>query len=645
MCGIAAIFSLDGTPVKDARLRAERMKKLLYHRGPDSCGVYVSPDGACALAVTRLAIVEPGNTLSQPLATADGKCVLAFNGEIYNYLEMRQYLQSRGVRLRTKMDTEILLEGLRLEGESFLERLDGMWAFAFYNAADRSLLLSRDVLGERHLFYRVEGNELIFASEVKPLLADSSLTFKLDFESFLTSLQYFAPAPGKTMVRGIERLRPGYNIQLKQNVPPRFYLHRKLHPEKWFGFFDKEPSFQEVTSRFEDLFLSVCKRRFPREVPFMSTLSGGIDSTAICIFLSEYGKVPVRTLFGEGPRKQNYASGEMTEYEASLFTSRKLGTSHSYINFDCSEYVDVLIHLAGNAFDGIYDNGTAMYEMLARHAHKNGAKVLLFAEGPDEFLGYPKDLRAYTADRLYHRNKIFFKIMHFLSSHTSGRRLLEKTGFAQAIIPNGISYKPFRFSPINKSWGRADMLKLVSHSQFNLVRDHYGVAAPQYDDIRHRLDFAQMRALSYAAFSLPDMYNLRIDKGNMNTSVEARLPYQAPEMVEFLVALPSVYRFGKGVTTKYILREVVRKHIGPEIAYRKKRGFALPLWDLPHIYKAMGYDEILRATPVFEEYSFSKGLREFILREENKSFVWPFYALARVHEQLEKKLYLKNIDG
>ncbi|MDP2933334.1 MAG: hypothetical protein Q8N81_04345, partial [bacterium] len=287
MCGIAAIFSLDGILVKDARLRVEQMKKLLYHRGPDSCGVYVSPDGGCALAVTRLAIVEPENTLSQPLATADGKCVLAFNGEIYNYLEMRQYLQSRGVRLRTKMDTEVLLEGLRLEGEVFLERLDGMWAFAFYNALDRSLLLSRDVLGERHLFYRQEDNEITFASEIKPLLADSSRTFQLDFESFLTSLQYFAPAPGKTMVQGVYRLRPGYNVQLRQKVAPRFYLHRKLHPEKWFDFFDKESPFQEVTSRFEDLFLSVCKRRFPREVPFMSTLSGGIDSTAICIFLSE----------------------------------------------------------------------------------------------------------------------------------------------------------------------------------------------------------------------------------------------------------------------------------------------------------------------------------------------------------------------
>ena len=642
MCGIAGIFSLDGTRIKDARLRVERMNRLLYHRGPDSNGVYVSPDGGCALAVTRLAIVDPNNSIHQPLETSDGACVLAFNGEIYNYLEMRQYLQSRGSFLRTRMDTEVLLEGLRMEGEDFLGQLDGMWAFAFYNTADKSLLLSRDVMGERHLFYRVQGNEFIFASEVKPLLADSSKTFQLDFEGFLTSLQYFAPAPGKTMVHGIERLRPGYNVQLRQKVPPRFYLHRKLHPEKWFDFFDKNPSFPEVESYFKDLFLSVCKRRFPKEVPFMSTLSGGIDSTAICLFLSEYGRVPVRTVFGDGPRQQKYSSGEMTEYEASLFTSRKLNTSHSYVNFDNSECVDVLTNLADNAFDGLYDNGTAMYEMLARHARKNGAKVLLFAEGPDEFLGYPKDLRAYTADRLYHQNRILFEIARFLSSHSSGRRLLEKSGLSRAIIPNVLSYKPFRFSPINKSWSRTDMLKLISHFQFDLVRDYYGVAAPQYDDIRHKLDFAQMRALSYAAFSLPDMYNLRIDKGNMNTSVEARLPYQAPEMVEFLVAIPSVYRFGHGTTTKYILREVVRKHVGPEIADRKKRGFALPVWDLPHVYKAMGYDDVLRETPVFEQYPFCNGLREFLLREENRSFVWPFYALARVHEQLEKKLYRRE---
>src|SRR3990167_2453763 len=131
------------------------MNKLLHHRWPDSQGIYVSKDRTFALGNTRLAIVDPYNTTKQPLETEDGQCVLSFNGEIYNYLELRESLRGRGVRFRTKMDTEVFLEGLRLDGEAILDKCDGMWACAYYDTKTKKLLLSRDLMGERHLFYRI----------------------------------------------------------------------------------------------------------------------------------------------------------------------------------------------------------------------------------------------------------------------------------------------------------------------------------------------------------------------------------------------------------------------------------------------------------------------------------------------------------
>ena len=135
------------------------------------------------------------------------------------------------------------------------------------------------------------------------------------------------------------------------------------------------------------------------------------------------------------------------------------------------------------------------------------------------------------------------------------------------------------------------------------------------------------------------MFNLRTDKAYMRASVEARLPYQAKEMVELMLAMPAHFRFNGGTTTKYFLRRIVEKHIGPEIAYRSKYGFSAPIWKSPNVYKAMGYEEVVRTSPIFDVFPFKKGVREFILQPENYDMLWPFYVLATTHDQLRSRSY------
>lgn len=642
MCGVTGIFSLSGRPIQNAEDRISRMTSMLVHRGPDSHGVYVSNDKLIALGNTRLAIVDPLNKIKGPLETKDGKFILSFNGEIYNYLDLRKMLQCKGIAFRTLTDTEVLLEGLRLEGEKFLQKLDGMWAFAYYDKDKRRLLLSRDILGERHIFYRIDKDEFIFASEVKPLLMDSDCSFEVDFESFLTSLQYFSAPPGRTMVKGIHRMFPGHNMlaEVEGEGIIRQYRYRRLHPEKWFDFFNKEPSLDAVIEIFEKTFYSTCKRRLPKEVPYICTLSGGLDSALICLYSSDFGKVKIRTLYGQSAEKpaQNLKS-ELDEYSASKLTSRKLNTEHDHMHIDSEDCIPILRNLADNAFDGMYDSTVASFAMLANYVKKQNLKVMLISEGPDEFLGYPKDLNAYKIDHLFIKNKIKFRALKIISSTKFSRQLLQRIGLNNLVIPSLFSYDPFRFIPIHESWGSDILEDLLSQNQIADTSNHYGVMDPAYNDLKSKMDYGQLRALSYASLSLPDMFNLRTDKAYMSASVEARLPFQAPEIVELMVAAPSIFRFNNGKTTKHLLREIVKRNIDPEIAYRSKHGFSSPIWLSPNIYKSMPYEEVIRASSIFEDFSFNHGAREFVLKPENKDMLWPFFVLAKTYDNLKKRNY------
>lgn len=644
MCGISGIFNLKGEPIPNAVERVERMNNLLNHRGPDSQGVYISKDRSLVLGNTRLAIVDPNNKIKQPLETHDGQCVLSFNGEIYNYLELKESLRARGVQFRTNMDTEVFLEGLRLEGEAILNQFDGMWAGAFYNEQTKKLLLSRDVMGERHIFYRIKGDEFVFCSEVKPILVDSQDLFSIDFDAYLTSLQYFAPPPGRSMIKGINRMLPGHNILLERGKQFKQYRYRKLHPEKWFDFYGRNPSWDEVIGKFEEIFHATCKKRASRDVPYICTLSGGLDSTVICLYISDYGETKINTLYGQSTEKPpQKLETDLDEYTASKLTAGRLNTDHRHTFLNSNDAVPVLKRLADNAFDGMFDSGTAAFEMLARVVHQSNMKVMLISEGPDEFLGYPKDLRAYQLDRIYNKNRLQYETLKLMSSSKFSRNMLRQINMNHLVIPPLYSYSPFRFSPIHKSWQSDTMLNLISNKQIWATSNYYGVHDPVYDSIRPKMDFTQLRALSYAAYSLPDMFNLRIDRSYMNTSVEARLPYQAPDIVDFMIAMPARYRFDDGIKngniTKYMFRKIVERHISPKIAYRSKHGFAAPIWKSPNIFKEMHYDEIVRESTIFKDFPFQKGARDYVLHPDNKDMLWPFYVLARINSQLKTRSY------
>lgn len=639
MCGVAGIFSLNGRKIENAKARIEKMTGLLHHRGPDGQGVYLSDDGFIVLGNTRLAIVDPHTKVKQPMQTSDGKTILSFNGEIYNFPDLKNELIGRGIHFKTNTDTEVLLEGLREFSEDYLlNKMDGMWAFAHYDVTRKRLLISRDLLGERHMFFHINDGELIFASEVKPIMAAlPDKKFEIDFESFLTSLQYFSPPPGRTMIKGIQRLLPAHNIEALVGGDIRFSRYRKLHPEKWFDFFKADPTLDQTIELFEKMYYSACKKRLPEDVPYISTLSGGIDSTLTCIYASDFGKKEINTLYGQSSSKPPLKmETDLDELTASNLTAEKLHTKHIHIYLNNHECVPVLKELSENAFDGMFDSGVASFEMLAHHARKVNNKVMLIADGPDEMLGgYIIDRNAYQIDQLRKTDPIKYQSLKLCSSIKQGRDALRRLGFEKWIISPVSSYDPFHFVPVHSSWSPDEMTNVLNWEQITKSASHYGINDPSYKDLYPELDYAQMRALSYANYTLPDMFNLRLDKAFMRASVEARVPYQAAEMIELMIAMPSKYRFNDGKDTKYILRKIVERHIGPQISRRSKYGFGAPIWKSPNVVQAMKYDEVVADSPIFKEFNFKKGAREHVMKHDQGDMLWPFYVLAKTLEILK----------
>ncbi len=641
MCGVAGIFSLTGKPIKDAQDRITRMTRLLDHRGPDHWGVTVTEDGVLALGNTRLAIVDPEARPDLPLASVDGCTILSFNGEIYDYLDVRRELEDCGVVFRARTDTEVLLEILRRKGPDILERLDGMWAFAYYDCDARRLLLSRDLMGERHLFYRIANGELIFASEVIPILTDHGRGLNMDFEAAVAALCFNTAPQGRTLVQGIKRLRPGHNLVAEVGGAPRDYRYRMLHPEKWLDFFHAEPSLDTVIDAFEDIFDRAVTRRIPKDVGFISTLSGGLDSPIISIAASDYGRRRIRTLFAlSTDQPPQHHPDELDEYAASQITAKKYNTDHILIRVNNEGAAPVFDRLAGDSFDGCLDPGTAFFEMLGRKTREENTKVILISDGPDELVGgYGIDRRAYEIDRMRQRRRARFEMFRAISSIRFGRRVLQRLGHARWIIPPKISYQPFGFMPIHQTHNPDFLANILPEHMVSTAMGSYGTIDPAYADVVREMDYTQLRALSYATQSLPDMFNLRTDKAFMRASVEVRVPFQAPDMVDFLLALPAPFRFGDGNTTKRLLRKIVERRVGPEVANRSKYGAAAPLWKTPAVYRNLGIDETLRATRLFEDMPFKSGAREFVLRPENAKTRWVVFTIAKTYDRLQNGIY------
>ena len=393
MCGISGIISLDGSEINSLEERIELMTKSLHHRGPDQFGIYCSPKKNFGFSNNRLSIVSPKENLKLPF-TKDNKNYLSFNGEVYNYKKIRDLLYNQSIEFQTETDTEVLFEFLKKYENENLDQLNGMWSFAYYNEDKHKLLLSRDLLGERHLFYLIEGNELIFCSEPKPIVVASPKKHELDFDSIVTSWKFNSCAPSKTLVKNLLRLKPGTNL-IVENNEINLKKFQKLKPEKWFNFFQKKPSIEQVDKEFEKILINEVNMRIPEETIFCTPLSGGIDSTILVNIIKK--KIEnLKTFFAVSNKEQENLKDEqrdrMTEVSLSKHLSSKIKTRHEIVRINDSYTEMELKDASKNCFDGCLDFGVVNYSMVSKYINQKKGKVIMFAEGPDELLEDTKQI-------------------------------------------------------------------------------------------------------------------------------------------------------------------------------------------------------------------------------------------------------------
>ena len=633
MCGISGILSLDGKPIENLKNKIHLMTKLLHHRGPDQEGIFIATKNNFGLSNNRLSIVSPREFIDLPF-TKNNREFLSFNGEIYNYLEIKENLKTKGINFRTSTDTEVLYEFLKYYKLKNFEKINGMWSFAFFNEKNNELLLSRDLLGERHLFYTIQNNQLIFSSEVKPIISVTETSNEINFESLITSWKFTSCDPGKTLIKNIFRLKPGTNLHYL-NGKITINQFQKLHPEKWFDYFNSKNKISDFYLKFEEIFSKEIESRLPNDVPYFTALSGGIDSSVLAYFISKTKRQNIQTIFGiSSPDQEQKLGNFISELESSYYVAKRFNFNHSHIYLNNNDAVKDLEYAASNSFDGCIDSGVANFSGLSKHLRKMNSKVMLFSEGPDEFLGgYLADVDANKIDNIMKPGKIF-NFLKYLTKSAYGKKILSSILQLKKNKEFEFSYDPF-YTRVNHMVSPNIFLEKVIENYDSSKFYDFGLPDPSYRDVMKKMDLTQIRALNYASKTLPDMFNLRLDKAFMQYSVEVRLPFQSVALSEFFIGMPSKFRFEKDFG-KLFLRNYVNKNIDHSISSRPKKGMGNYLWSNINIYKALNFEEIIMNSDFFKSYPFKKNIVKTLLdKKTHPGNKWTMFSFIKTFENLK----------
>ena len=635
MCGIAGIISLDGSNVTEGNARVKKMLANMSYRGPDGSGIYIDDNKKIVLGNNRLAITDPNYKFDGPLALENNNLVMSFNGEIYDYVEKKTYLESKGISIRSKTDTEVLIQGIKNKGINFLNEVDGCWAFAFLNKYENQLIISRDLLGEKQIFFFKNSKEFIFSSEVYSLLSILDKKIKINVSELISSFRFFSSSAENTLVSSVQKFKPGQTLifdlstnNIKETYPV------KLKPNKWFEFFSSNPSDESVMKKLSELLFISVKNRLAKDVPFFTTLSGGIDSSLMTYFAS-LEKKNIDTIFIETSKRYNVDRSELTEIDASKFTSKLLKTNHKIIYVGQENTVKSLKDNAIRSTDGLIDWGTVSFELIGQAVKKQGYKSILVSEGADELCGYNIDKDNYYIYENLKNKTLAKEAILLFNKNSFFRKVFRRIKLTNNIIIEPYcSLEPLLFKPHHEAMGHDFLSKYFQRNFVNLTHATYGVLNPEYEGFVDKLDFSQQIALSYMNFSIPNFSNLRIDKGFMKASVEPRCPFLNLEVVNFLLGMPSNYKFRKGYS-KYILRKMVEKFIGKEIAWRKKHGFSHPIWKQNNIKENLKIKENILSADLMHSLPWARNGKNCLKNNIYSKLSWPLYTLSQIEKEYD----------
>lgn len=579
MCGIAGIINADGKPVSAEILNA--MSNVLIHRGPDDEGVFI--DGGVGLAHRRLSIIDLANG-KQPMSNEDGSVWTVFNGEIYNCLELRASLEKNGHVFKTNCDTEVIVHLFEEEGADFVNKLNGMFALAVYDAKNKFLLLARDRLGQKPLVYFRKNGNLVFASELQSLKKNPEMPREYNLQAIhdYLSLQY-VPSPS-TVYKGVCKLPPGHVLEYKidtKNIRLRRYWN--------IDYSKKTPkTYEEAREHLKELMEDAVKKRLMSDVPFGAFLSGGLDSSIIVALMAKNCSEPVKAFtigFDEALYdERKYANMAVNSVNES--SSMNVEHINKIVKPDDFSLVKKLVNHYGEPY---CDASMLPTHLLSRFTREH-VKVALSGDGADElFAGYNRYLVmkfAKYADYLPYsaRQRVFGGISKLLPPKTEERTF---AGQAQRILKICSSHSEKRY------------LDLISRFDEEMKLSVYGDIFADFkphstQDIMRAVHSLTTSKSSVEKIMETDLHSYlsgdiltKVDIASMAASLEVRCPFMDYRVVEFAASLPLKFKQRKA-SRKHILKDAFRDIIPEKLITRKKMGFGAPVakwfrskWDKP----------------------------------------------------------------
>ncbi len=553
MCGFSGkIFKnpIENREISDLERLSTELDRKLFHRGPDEGGSIITKNAL--FHHRRLSIIDL-NHGKQPFFDENKKRILVYNGELYNYRELKRGLSIEGESFLTDSDTEVVFRMLCKYGKDAVERFDGMFSFVFYDMEKKKIIAARDKTGEKPLYFSVDENSFIFSSELKALKILKKV--KIDPFSIVSYFNYqYIPAPF-TAYKDVYMLEPGNLLTIDID---KWIVNR----EEYFDVMEVEKvnvSFKDAKTRFEELMRESIRTRLISDVPVGAFLSGGIDSSLIVKYIKETGHKELHT-FSIGFKEKKY---DETPY--SDMVSKKYGTIHHSFYFelqDILENIDII-----STFDEPFADSSAMPMFFLAKNTSEYLKVALSGDGSDEIFGgyrrYEMFKYAQLAKRLpgFLRRQAYKKVKNRDDFYSNGLRKLLRTTFTKNYyrsIMNNFSSK--ELNNLFKNTSLSEENREYRHNLFINLTDKY------QGNIYEKLTYCDLKTY------LPYDILTKVDRMTMANSLESRAPFLDPNIIEFAFSLPWNIRRGKK-----ILKEILADDFGKSFAYRKKKGFGIPL--------------------------------------------------------------------
>ena len=538
------------------------MADTLTHRGPDDAGTHVAPH--IGLGFRRLSIIDLAGG-HQPLSNEDGSVWIVFNGEIYNYLELRERLEGRH-RFRTRSDTEVIVQLYEEVGEECFSELRGMFSIAIWDGRKQRLVLARDRVGKKPLFYFSDQERFVFGSEMKAILAHPGIPRELDLESISDYFSFlYIPAP-KSIFRHVRKVRPGHFLVVsREGMREQQYWDLRFEA-------DEEISEQEWCNRLMEKYEEAVRIRLMSDVPLGAFLSGGIDSSSIVKLMAKITRQPVQTC------TIGFAEEEFNEAEMARVFAASLGADHheKIVRPQAFEIVERLAWL----YDEPFADASAVPTFYVSQVARERVTVVLSGDGGDEnFCGY----RRYTFQHL--ENHIRRLLPARLRAPLFGAlgRVYPKMDWAPRFLRAKSTFESVARTPIEGYFHSTSALRpalkaamlsgdlkqaLAGYDSLAILQQYYD-RQPWADPVS-RIQYVDIKTY------LTDDILVKVDRASMGNSLEVRCPILDHELMELVARIPARLKL-RGLTSKYIFKRALRNFLPPEVLRRKKQGFGVPV--------------------------------------------------------------------